>query len=110
MILLQKKKYNEAIECYNNAIKLNDQNPTYFSNLSAVQCSIKDYDGAVDSAHKSIKLDPKFSKGYGRLGLALFYLNKNQQAKAALEKAIELDPDNKIAKQNLLKVEDEISK
>jgi tetratricopeptide (TPR) repeat protein len=27
------KKYDEAIECYHNAIKLNDQNPTYFSNL-----------------------------------------------------------------------------
>jgi hypothetical protein len=42
--------------------------------------------------------------------LALYYTNKNEQAKAALEKAIELDPENKIAKQNLIKVEDELSK
>jgi len=82
----------------------------YYSNLSAVLVSVKDYSGAVEAATTSIKLDPKFSKGYGRLGLALFYLNKNDQAKIALEKAIELDPENKIAKQNLIKVEDEISK
>jgi small glutamine-rich tetratricopeptide repeat-containing protein alpha len=30
---VSEKKYQEAIDCYNNAIKLNDQNPLYYSNL-----------------------------------------------------------------------------
>jgi len=104
------KKFDEAIECYNEAIKLNENNPIYFSNLAAVLISKKDYIGAIEASQKAIKLDPKFAKAYGRLGLALFYSGNNEQAKAALLKAIEIDPENSVAKQNLIKVEDEISK
>lgn len=62
------KKYEEAIEAYTEATKLDPTNPVYFSNRAAAYSSIDDHDSAIEDAKKAAELDPTFVKAYSRLG------------------------------------------
>ena len=62
------RKYDEAIEAYTKAAKLDPTNPVYFSNRAAAYSSIDDYDSAIEDAKKAADLDPTFVKAYSRLG------------------------------------------
>ena len=62
------KQYDEAIDAYTNAIALDPSNPVYFSNRAAAHSSKADHLSAVVDAEKAIELDPKFVRGYSRLG------------------------------------------
>ena len=65
---MSSKKYDDAIESYGEAIALNPANPIYYSNRAAAHSSKGDHLSAVGDAEKSITVDPKFAKGYHRLG------------------------------------------
>lgn len=45
---------------------------TYWSNRSAAYCALKDYDRAERDARQCVKLQSGWSKGWSRLGAALF--------------------------------------
>jgi small glutamine-rich tetratricopeptide repeat-containing protein alpha len=62
------KQYDEAIDAYTKAIELDPSNPVYFSNRAAAHSSKADHLSAVVDAEKAIELDPKFVRGYSRLG------------------------------------------
>lgn len=62
------KQYDEAIDAYTKAIELDPSNPVYFSNRAAAHSSKSDHLSAVVDAEKAIELDPKFVRGYSRLG------------------------------------------
>jgi len=56
---------------------------------------------AVDDCRESIRLNPKYSKAYGRLGLACFSLGKYEEAVAEYKKGLELEPNNSSLKESL---------
>jgi tetratricopeptide (TPR) repeat protein len=60
-------------------------------------------DPAIRDFKKSIELDPKLADAHLWLGLALRKANRNQEARAALEKAVELNPKRIWARQQLAK-------
>ena len=62
------KQYDEAIDAYTKAIERDPSNPVYFSNRAAAHSSKTDHLSAVVDAEKAIELDPKFVRGYSRLG------------------------------------------
>lgn len=62
------KQYDKAIEAYNDATKLDPSNPVYYSNRAAAHSSKGDHLSAAIDAEKVIEIDPKFTKGYSRLG------------------------------------------
>jgi small glutamine-rich tetratricopeptide repeat-containing protein alpha len=66
------KKYDQAIEAYTKATKLDPTNPVYFSNRAAAYSSIDDHDSAIEDAKKAAELDPTFVKAYSRLGYVDF--------------------------------------
>jgi small glutamine-rich tetratricopeptide repeat-containing protein alpha len=66
--LMSVKKYDEAIEAYTKAIALHPNNPVYYSNRAAAHSNKNDHLAAVGDAEKAIAVDPKFVKGYHRLG------------------------------------------
>ena len=65
---MSSKEYDAAIESYNKAISLDSTNPVYYSNRAAAYSSKGDHLAAVGDAEKAISLDPKFVRGYHRLG------------------------------------------
>jgi len=66
--LMSGKKYDEAIESYTEAIKLDVANPVYYSNRAAAHSSKGDHLSAVGDAEKAIEVDPSYVKAYHRLG------------------------------------------
>lgn len=66
--LMSSKQYDKAINAYTEATKLDPSNPVYYSNRAAAHSSKSDHLTAAVDAEKAIELDPKFTKGYSRLG------------------------------------------
>jgi stress-induced-phosphoprotein 1 len=88
------KDNEEAIKCFTRAIEIDSKNNVFFSNRSAAYAAIGQYDKALEDAQSCVALEPSWAKGYSRLGLALFNLNRLDEAKDAYEKGLGVDPNN----------------
>jgi len=66
--LISAKSYSSAIQKYNEAIALDPTNPIYYSNRAAAYSAEGSHEKAVEDAQESLKRDPKFVRGYSRLG------------------------------------------
>ncbi len=64
---------------------------------------LKQGDYLLAAAHflAAVHLDPGNLKAWNNLAVAYFYLDRPQESRLALEKALELDPDNSMARENL---------
>jgi len=62
------KSYSLAIQKYSEAIALDSSNPVYYSNRAAAYSAEGSHEKAVEDAQESLKRDPKFVRGYSRLG------------------------------------------
>uniref|UniRef100_A0A7S0E9D0 Uncharacterized protein n=1 Tax=Hanusia phi TaxID=3032 RepID=A0A7S0E9D0_9CRYP len=88
--------FEEAIQHYTIAIDLNPSHSDVFkllSNRSACFCHLSQYDKALQDANDVINMEPKWSKGYCRRAAALAGQGSIDQAIAAYQAALPLDPD-----------------
>ncbi|VDM38293.1 unnamed protein product [Toxocara canis] len=105
---MKASEFDAAINKYNEAIKLN-RDPAYFfcfvvhwrNSRAAAYCRLEQYDLAIQDCRTALALDPRYSKAYGRMGLALSCQNRYEQAVDAYKKALELDPNQESYKNNL---------
>ncbi|KAG5651562.1 hypothetical protein H0H81_008240 [Sphagnurus paluster] len=88
------KKFDDAIQSYNQAVTLDPSNPVYYSNRAAAHSSKGDHLAAVGDAEKAISVDPKFVKAYHRLGHAQYSLGDFEAAASAFERGLKLDSTN----------------
>jgi tetratricopeptide (TPR) repeat protein len=84
-------KYSEAIADYNTAIKLDPNNPDYYSNRGVAYFRLKKYDEAVADESKAIELNPLDDVPYANRGAALYWQNKYSEALLDYSKTIELN-------------------
>ncbi|WKX95724.1 hypothetical protein Q1695_012296 [Nippostrongylus brasiliensis] len=105
--LMKSSQFDAAVSKYNEAIKLN-RDPVYFCNRAAAYCRLEQYDLAIQDCRTALALDPKYSKAYGRMGLALSCQNRYEQAVEAYKKALELDPNQESFKNNLKIAEERV--
>lgn len=105
--LMKLSQFDAAVSKYNEAIKLN-RDPVYFCNRAAAYCRLEQYDLAIQDCRTALALDPKYSKAYGRMGLALSCQNRYEQAVEAYKKALELDPTQESFKNNLRIAEEKV--
>ncbi|KAJ1884060.1 Small glutamine-rich tetratricopeptide repeat-containing protein 2 [Kickxella alabastrina] len=99
--LVTKKEYVGAIEAYTKAIELVGDNAVYYGNRAAAYSQNGDHEEAVEDANKALEIDPKYSKGFSRLGRALFGLGRFKEAAEAYENGLELDPQNAVMRASL---------
>ena len=117
--LLESKKYNEALECYEALLKLGPNDPDYYSgkadclyalgeesltkfskdplknretNLEKTAEAIKCWDKSMECYDIPIKLDPNNPDCYHRKGLYIFGFGKNEEALKCYDIAIKLEP------------------
>jgi len=105
--LMKANQPDRAVQKYNEAIKLN-RDPVYFCNRAAAYCKLEQFDLAIQDCRTALALDASYSKAYGRMGLALSFQNRYEQAVEAYKKALELEPDNDSYKKNLKIAEDKV--
>lgn len=96
--------YKEAIEYFNKSIELleNEYNFTYWDLVGNSYLNVNDYNNAIYMYEKEIEINNGGSKeALNNYGVALVNLNRIEEAKIAYSKAIELDPNYELAKNNL---------
>ena len=101
-----KKEVREAINDITAAINLNPQNPTPFVNRCAVYAyGMKDYDQAINDCSAAIRLNDRATMAYNHRGYAYEMKKDVGRAIADYRKAVDVDPQNNVAKQNLQRIQ-----
>ncbi|KAF9671309.1 hypothetical protein SADUNF_Sadunf12G0034000 [Salix dunnii] len=93
----KEKQWQKAISYYNEAIKLNDKNATYYSNRAAAYLELGSFHQAEADCSKAINLDKKNVKAYLRRGTAREMLGYYKDAIEDFKYALVLEPTNKRA-------------
>ena len=75
-------KFNEAIECYNEALKQDQDNVTLWGEKGKANYKLKNYKEALDDLNHALELDPEYVMGYY---LRAFPLVKLKQYTEAVE-------------------------
>jgi TonB family protein len=101
-----RKEFKEAISDITAAININPQNPTPFVNRCAIYLyGMKDYDQAISDCSAAIRLTPRTATAYAHRGYAYEMKKDLKNAVADYNKALEIDPQNQIARTNLARVQ-----
>uniref|UniRef100_A0A7R9XLY5 STI1 domain-containing protein n=1 Tax=Polyblepharides amylifera TaxID=1486889 RepID=A0A7R9XLY5_9CHLO len=87
-------RFEEAIEHFSAAIELDASNHVLFSNRSAAQASLKNFQAALDDAKKTTSLKPDWPKGFSRLGAAFYGLGELDKSVSAYNEGLAIDPEN----------------
>ncbi|CAH8370302.1 unnamed protein product [Eruca vesicaria subsp. sativa] len=93
----KEKQWQKAIGLYSEAIKLSDNNATYYSNRAAAYLEIGSFLLAEEDCTKAIALDKKNVKAYLRRGTAREMLGAYKEAIDDFRHALVLEPNNKRA-------------
>ena len=62
----REKRFGEAVQEYEEAVKRDPNNPPIRNNLAAALCKVMDFNGAKMHIDKALELDPKYVKAYAR--------------------------------------------
>lgn len=84
--------YLMAVKTYSELLTSNPLDCSILSNRSAAYIKMEQYNLALEDAVKVTKLRPDWGKAWGRLGAALYGLNKLSDSLVAYNKANELEP------------------
>ncbi|XP_042474633.1 hsp70-Hsp90 organizing protein-like [Zingiber officinale] len=94
-------RFDDAIRHFSEAIDLAPGNHVLYSNRSAAYASLQNYHAALKDAQKTVQLKSDWPKGYSRLGAAYLGLGDAEQAVAAYEKGLAIDPSSEALKSGL---------
>lgn len=87
-------RYENAVEHYNSAIKLNPGSSYAYYNRAYVNALLKNYAAAIDDYTHCINSEYEFPQALYNRGLLHIYLNRNSEGCSDLSKAGELGIDN----------------
>jgi tetratricopeptide (TPR) repeat protein len=73
---VSQKKYEKAIECYTNAIKINPKDHSFYSNRAICHYNLSDYLACINDCDLCLNIMPNFTKALRRKGLAYIQLLK----------------------------------
>lgn len=93
-LLSQDKRYDEAIANINQLLESKHDDNKLLMLLANLQHDAQDIQGAVDTTKHLVELNPTDDKHFFNLGVLLDEQGKKDEALAAMNKAIELNPKN----------------
>ena len=101
ILLFQEGKYSEAIEKYQEGLKLDPQNANGYNLLGMAfrfrfhETGTLEYrEKEIESFKKAIEIDTKFWVAYKNISATLFYQGMKKEAVPYIEKALELQPND----------------
>lgn len=87
------RDYATAAECYSEALE-SSRHAVVLSNRSATYAQRRRFGKALADADLALQLEPRWAKLYHRRGHALFHLGRLEEAQAAFQKGLELEPED----------------
>lgn len=97
--------FQEALNDYLEAVKLNPLNTVALRGAGEMLNELDRSSDAVRYLSAAVKLDPKYSAAFTALGVAYYNSKEWLKSYQALKKAVELDPEDKIAAMGIAKIE-----
>jgi len=86
--------YLKAAALYTQAIKLDPDNATLYSNRAAAFLQLVKLSKALADAETTVKLKPEWEKGYFRKGCVLEAMERYEEAISAFQTALQHNPQN----------------
>ncbi|KAH9383184.1 uncharacterized protein LOC144158618 [Haemaphysalis longicornis] len=102
--MCQVGRHRDGIEFFSRAISLNPSDHRYYANRSYAKSLLGEYYSALGDANYAVVLEPMHPKCHYCRGTALLGLERYPEAQQALERAIQLDPDDEKARRHLREV------
>ena len=99
--LFKQNKYNEAIEYYERAIKINNTIEVLYSNKGTCEKCLKNYKQAIKDYKKALEINPKNTKNLNRLASVYIIVGNLGEAKLIQQKALNLEPNNSVYKDQM---------
>jgi len=87
------KRYEEAIEYYDRALKSDPSYVTSWYNKGLSLKKLKRYDEAVACFERAIQLDPKYASAYNSKGHALYEMGFFKEASDFYDRALAINPN-----------------
>jgi len=111
----QKGQFNEAINCYTEAIQIcskkeREKMSIYFANRSNCYLHIDELTKALEDADKSITNNRTWWKGYLRKANVLYKMNDISKALEQVEKALKIESNNNELNEFYHKLKSEVAK
>lgn len=100
----KEQNWDAAIKNYNNAIEMDPNQASFYSNRAACWSSKGKHDNALRDAKMCLERDKNFIKGYSRKGKALFDLQRLDEAEAAYLDGLAVDASNEACTQGITSV------
>jgi uncharacterized protein (TIGR02466 family) len=88
------QKFSEAIESYQNAIKLQPNTPDLIFNCAIALTHLNHLDEAIAMYKQAIKIKPNFFEAYGNLGTILQKQGKLEEAITSYQKGLSINPQD----------------
>jgi tetratricopeptide (TPR) repeat protein len=84
-------KYEEAIECYGKALKIDPNHADAWCNKGNALDKLGKYEGAIECCDKALKINPNFAGAWYNKGWTLDELGRHKEAQECFERARELE-------------------
>ncbi|QOP44275.1 tetratricopeptide repeat protein [Sulfurimonas sediminis] len=107
--LAQQNRDDEAMEYYKEALELDPNNTYIHQAMASLYRKAGEYASARNHLNKSLEIDATNPITYYNYGNLLVDMKHFDEAKGMYEKAIQLDPEFKEAKEELKKIEKEVT-
>lgn len=99
--LMDQQKFNKALIAFNDALKKDPDHPTLLSQRGVLYLHMNQKKKCFDDLLFALKLEPNNSYRYASLAYARDFFGDLEGAIREYEKAVEIDPEDAIAHNNL---------
>jgi tetratricopeptide (TPR) repeat protein len=98
---LQLKQYQQAINAYQQSIKIKPDYQDAYNNMGIAYGKLKQYKKAIESYQRAININPDDDSAYNNMGVAYGELGEYKSAIKAYQQAIKIKPKHYIAYNNM---------
>ncbi|MBQ6628294.1 MAG: tetratricopeptide repeat protein [Methanobrevibacter sp.] len=94
LTLINLNRFDEAIECYDKALKINPNNVKAWNNKAFALHNLNRLEEAIECYDKTLEIDPNFISALNNKAFALRTLNRLDEAIECYDKVLKITPND----------------
>lgn len=87
-------RHEEAIKCFNSAIKIDPMRASTWNNKGNAVFALGKYEEAITYYNKAIENNPEYADPWTNNGIVLMHLNRNKEALAYFDESLKINQDS----------------